>query len=104
MKAALAFEKQGIDPVIALKAVYTSSGGSTSLGRLIEYVENNNSINLSFTAKLLVKDMGIAFSMLEGEEEGVKKAFDIVYGEYSRLVEQSGGSADIFDMKEFLQV
>ncbi|CAG9314033.1 unnamed protein product [Blepharisma stoltei] len=106
MKVAQTLEKEGIDPDVALKAMMTSSGGSNSMLRVHEYVTHNRTIDYSFKANALVKDMDIGLSMVtpRSEDDPAIKMFTNIRDIYFKMATEKGWStAEVFDTFPYIE-
>jgi len=106
MKAGQAFEQQGIDVNSALKAVMTSSGGSNSMVRVHEYMTHNRTIDYSFLASFLIKDMNIGLSLIEKRDESdpTYRMFTAIRDLYVEAAKKSGyDTAEVFDAFRFIE-
>lgn len=106
MKAGQAFEKQGIDVNTALKAVMTSSGGSNSMVRVHEYMTHNRTIDYSFLASFLIKDMNIGLSLIDKHDENdpTYRMFTIIRDLYVESAKEKGyNTSEVFDAFGFIE-
>jgi 3-hydroxyisobutyrate dehydrogenase-like beta-hydroxyacid dehydrogenase len=106
MKAGQAFEKQGIDVDSALKAVMTSSGGCNAMTRVHEYMTHNRTIDYSFLASFLIKDMNIGLSLIEKKDESdpTYRMFTAIRDLYVEAAKKNGYDTDeVFDAFQFIE-
>lgn len=106
MKAGQAFEKQGIDVDSALKAVMTSSGGCNAMTRVHEYMTHNRTIDYSFLASFLIKDMNIGLSLIEKKDESdpTYRMFTAIRDLYVEAAKKNGyDTAEVFDAFQFIE-
>ena len=106
MKAAQAFEKQGIDADRALKAVMTSSGGSNSMVRVHEYVTHSRTIDYSFLASFLIKDMNIGLELIpkSSENDPTYKMFTGIRDLYVESAKKHGyEKSEVFDAFQHIE-
>lgn len=106
MKVAQTLEKYQIDPDVSLKAMMTSSGGSNSMVRVHEYVTHNRTIDYSFKANALIKDMDIGLSMIEprAENDETIEMFTKIRDIYYKMaIEKDWSNAEVFDAFEFIE-
>lgn len=99
MKVAQALERYHIDPDKALKAMLTSSGGSNSMVRVHEYVTHNRTIDYSFTAANLIKDMEIGLKLIDKrfENDPSVTMFETIKDIYKEVEKVKGARAEVFD-------
>merc|ERR1719264_237898 len=105
MKGAQSLIAYGIDPDKALTAMMTSSGGSNAMGRVHEYVTNNKTIDYSFLANLLVKDVNIGLSLVPHEDDdNVWTALNKIRDTYEASARDAGwDSSQVFDAYDFIE-
>lgn len=99
MKVAQALERYHIDADKALKAMMTSSGGSNSMVRVHEYVTHNRTIDYSFTAANLIKDMEIGLQLIDKryENDPAVTMFETIKDIYKEVEKAKGEKAEVFD-------
>lgn len=104
MKVVQSIEKSGINADKALRTIVNGSGGSTSIKRLHEFMLNNRSVEYRFKVNLLLKDMGIALSQLEGSgDDKVVNIFKEVLKIFEEGAETDWDKLDVFDMFNFIE-
>lgn len=105
MKVAQALEKHNLNPDKALSAMLSSSGGSNALQRVHEYVTHNRTIDYSFIARGLVKDMNIGLSLLSNrfESDPSYTMLSSIRDLYEQMVASKGSSSDVFDIFEYIE-
>lgn len=99
MKVAQALDRYDIDSDKALKAMMTSSGGSNSMVRVHEYVTHNRTIDYSFTATNLIKDMEIGLKLIDQrfENDPSVTMFETIRDIYKEVEVVKGERAEVFD-------
>lgn len=106
MKVTQALEKHGISPDRALKAMMTSSGGSNCMTRIHEYVTHDRTIDYSFKANALIKDMDIGLSMLDkrnDQDESVEMFNKVRDLWFQMATEKDWKDAEVFDAYPFIE-
>ena len=105
MKAAQSLQENGVSVDKALRTIIASSGGSNSLARVHQYLMNGKKIGYYFKTNLLLKDIGIAFSQMESEEnkDDIVEIFKDVENLYKDATKEDWENFDVFDMHGYIE-
>ena len=105
MRAAQSLQENGVSVDKALRTIIASSGGSNSLARVHQYLMNGKKIGYYFKTNLLLKDIGIAFSQMESEEnkDDIVEIFKDVENLYKDATKEDWENFDVFDMHGYIE-
>lgn len=104
MKIAQSLESNNIDLDRSLRTIINASGGSAAMARVHTYSTNNRSIDYKFKTSLLIKDMKIGISQLEGgDKDKLYPYFNSIMALYNEAAKTNWDEHDVFDIYSFIE-